>query len=97
MDAIDLIQELNSNRRFHHNKNIVNQPYNVMSGRITGFTHYMILSLICSTSNKLLNFQIWDLLLNGDFSGVPSYYTNVTGCTDYYNYMRCKVGPSLSC
>ncbi|KAI0226670.1 putative serine carboxypeptidase CPVL [Lamellibrachia satsuma] len=36
-------------------------------------------------------FRILDLLLSGHLSGVPSYYTNVTGCTYYYNYMRCKM------
>jgi len=32
-------------------------------------------------------FQEWDSLLNGDTGG-PSWFFNVTGAKDYYNYMR---------
>lgn len=32
-------------------------------------------------------FKVFDDLLNGDKSGQPSYFTNVTGLTNYYNYI----------
>ncbi|KAK8740372.1 hypothetical protein OTU49_002879 [Cherax quadricarinatus] len=32
-------------------------------------------------------FQVFDNLLNGDKTGYPSYFTNVTGLTNYYNYI----------
>lgn len=32
-------------------------------------------------------FKKWDAILNGDESGRPSFFTNVTGSTNYYNYM----------
>lgn len=35
--------------------------------------------------------QQWDLLLNGDLSGVPSYFTNVTGSTNYLNFQFTQV------
>lgn len=35
-------------------------------------------------------FKLWDELLNGDTTGHPSFFTNVTGSTDYYNYMRSR-------
>ncbi|XP_064648192.1 probable serine carboxypeptidase CPVL [Lineus longissimus] len=35
-------------------------------------------------------FKTFDNLLNGDLAPYPSFYTNVTGSTDYYNYMRTK-------
>jgi len=31
---------------------------------------------------------MWDCLLNGDTCKVPSFFHNVTGSTDYYNYIR---------
>ncbi|XP_077978148.1 putative serine carboxypeptidase CPVL [Glandiceps talaboti] len=33
-------------------------------------------------------FMIFDLLLNGDITKYPPFFYNVTGLTDYYNYMR---------
>lgn len=32
-------------------------------------------------------FAIFDSLLNGDKTGYPSYFTNVTGLTNYYNFL----------
>lgn len=32
-------------------------------------------------------FKVFDSLLNGDKTGYPSYFTNVTGLTYYYNYV----------
>jgi len=33
-------------------------------------------------------FQLFDLLLDSDLSGVPSFFTNCTGTVDYYNYLN---------
>ncbi|XP_062984822.1 probable serine carboxypeptidase CPVL [Elgaria multicarinata webbii] len=35
-------------------------------------------------------FEVFDLLLNGDQTGSPSYIQNITGCTNYYNFLQCK-------
>lgn len=35
--------------------------------------------------------QVFDSLLNGDLTPYPSYFQNVTGCTNYFNYMQCQV------
>ena len=35
--------------------------------------------------------QQWDSILNGDLSGQPSFFTNVTGSTNYYNFQMTKV------
>ncbi|XP_066539916.1 probable serine carboxypeptidase CPVL [Hoplias malabaricus] len=35
-------------------------------------------------------FEVFDSLLNGDLVPYPSYFQNVTGCTNYFNYMQCK-------
>uniref|UniRef100_A0A8C2H302 Probable serine carboxypeptidase CPVL n=1 Tax=Cyprinus carpio TaxID=7962 RepID=A0A8C2H302_CYPCA len=32
-------------------------------------------------------------LLNGDLTPYPSYFQNVTGCTNYFNYMQCQEPP----
>ncbi len=47
---------------------------------------------------KALNvfLQLWDKLLNGDFSASPSYFTNATGSHYYYNFMQFEV-PGLPC
>ncbi|KAK4329124.1 hypothetical protein Pmani_000504 [Petrolisthes manimaculis] len=45
---------------------------------------------IVSLINKqqwLQAFTLFDDLLNGDKSGHPSYFTNVTGLTNYYNFL----------
>eukprot|EP00062_Callorhinchus_milii_P015095 gi/632964986/ref/XP_007898667.1/ PREDICTED: probable serine carboxypeptidase CPVL [Callorhinchus milii] len=34
-------------------------------------------------------FEVFDNLLNGDLSKYPSFYQNVTGCTNYYNFLQC--------
>ncbi|XP_023588129.1 probable serine carboxypeptidase CPVL [Trichechus manatus latirostris] len=34
-------------------------------------------------------FEILDRLLDGDLTDEPSYYENVTGCTNYYNFLQC--------
>lgn len=36
-------------------------------------------------------FQVFDSLMNGDITSVPSFYQNATGCTNYYNYLMCQV------
>jgi len=33
-------------------------------------------------------FLVWDKLLNGDLSGQPSYFLNVTGLQDYFNVLQ---------
>uniref|UniRef100_A0A8C5CSD3 Carboxypeptidase vitellogenic like n=2 Tax=Gadus morhua TaxID=8049 RepID=A0A8C5CSD3_GADMO len=35
-------------------------------------------------------FKVFDSLLNGDLEPYPSYFQNVTGCTNYFNYMLCQ-------
>jgi len=37
------------------------------------------------------HFQVWDVLMNGDMSPYPSFYTNCTGSVDYFNYLRSSV------
>ncbi|GBG33814.1 Vitellogenic carboxypeptidase [Hondaea fermentalgiana] len=39
-------------------------------------------------------FTVWDAMINGDLLGAPSYFANVTGLTDYFNYMRMEEPPS---
>ncbi|XP_058302155.1 probable serine carboxypeptidase CPVL isoform X6 [Hylobates moloch] len=34
-------------------------------------------------------FEILDKLLDGDLTSDPSYFQNVTGCSNYYNFLRC--------
>uniref|UniRef100_A0A8C1W132 Probable serine carboxypeptidase CPVL n=1 Tax=Cyprinus carpio TaxID=7962 RepID=A0A8C1W132_CYPCA len=38
-------------------------------------------------------FEVFDSLLNGDLTSYPSYFQNVTGCTNYFNYMQCQEPP----
>lgn len=33
-------------------------------------------------------FLVWDEMINGDLYGYPPYITNVTGLTDYFNYLN---------
>ena len=40
-------------------------------------------------------FMHWDLILGGDTIGVPSYYTNCTGTTNYFNYLRTSSPPEF--
>ncbi|KAI4885755.1 hypothetical protein NFI96_011050 [Prochilodus magdalenae] len=35
-------------------------------------------------------FEVFDSLLNGDLVPYPSFFQNVTGCTNYFNYMQCQ-------
>uniref|UniRef100_A0ACB8FUC8 Uncharacterized protein n=1 Tax=Sphaerodactylus townsendi TaxID=933632 RepID=A0ACB8FUC8_9SAUR len=35
-------------------------------------------------------FEVFDVLLNGDETGSPSYTQNVTGCTNYFNFLQCQ-------
>ncbi|KAG9345146.1 hypothetical protein JZ751_009689 [Albula glossodonta] len=35
-------------------------------------------------------FEVFDSLLNGDVSPYPSFFQNVTGCTNYFNYLQCQ-------
>ena len=39
------------------------------------------------------SFREWDAVLNGDLSGYPSYFTNCSGSTNYFNYMRTTSPP----
>ncbi|MBN3272857.1 CPVL carboxypeptidase, partial [Polyodon spathula] len=36
-------------------------------------------------------FEVFDVLLNGDTIPYPSFYQNVTGCTNYFNLLQCQV------
>ncbi|XP_069770185.1 probable serine carboxypeptidase CPVL [Narcine bancroftii] len=38
-------------------------------------------------------FDVFDALLNGDIAKYPSFFKNVTGCTNYYNFLQCKEPP----
>jgi hypothetical protein len=33
-------------------------------------------------------YKLWDNMLNGDTTGYPAYFYNITGVTDYYNIMN---------
>lgn len=33
-----------------------------------------------------------DALLDGDLTGYPSFFYNVTGMSNYYNFLQAKVG-----
>uniref|UniRef100_A0A8D0B6T3 Probable serine carboxypeptidase CPVL n=2 Tax=Salvator merianae TaxID=96440 RepID=A0A8D0B6T3_SALMN len=35
-------------------------------------------------------FEVFDVLLNGDETGSPSYTQNVTGCSNYFNFLDCQ-------
>ncbi|KAG5856697.1 hypothetical protein ANANG_G00010650 [Anguilla anguilla] len=35
-------------------------------------------------------FELFDSLLNGDLSPYPSFFQNVTGCTNYFNFLQCQ-------
>ncbi|XP_069504347.1 probable serine carboxypeptidase CPVL [Ambystoma mexicanum] len=35
-------------------------------------------------------FEVFDALLNGDLSEYPSFFQNITGCTNYFNFLRCQ-------
>ncbi|KAG7469698.1 hypothetical protein MATL_G00131650 [Megalops atlanticus] len=35
-------------------------------------------------------FEVFDSLLNGDVSPYPSFFQNVTGCTNYFNFLQCQ-------
>ena len=37
------------------------------------------------------NIQVFDMLMNGDIYPYPTYFYNITGCTDYYNILNCNV------
>ncbi|XP_051872859.1 probable serine carboxypeptidase CPVL isoform X2 [Pristis pectinata] len=39
---------------------------------------------------------VFDTMLNGDMIGYPSFFENVTGCTNYYNYLQCTEPPDQS-
>ncbi|XP_077124946.1 putative serine carboxypeptidase CPVL isoform X4 [Ranitomeya variabilis] len=36
------------------------------------------------------SFDVFDALLNGDRASYPSFYQNVTGCTNYFNFLQCQ-------
>ncbi|CAG12003.1 unnamed protein product, partial [Tetraodon nigroviridis] len=36
-------------------------------------------------------FRVFDSLLNGDLDPYPSFFQNATGCTNYFNYLACRV------
>uniref|UniRef100_A0A6J0SQL2 Probable serine carboxypeptidase CPVL n=1 Tax=Pogona vitticeps TaxID=103695 RepID=A0A6J0SQL2_9SAUR len=35
-------------------------------------------------------FEVFDQMINGDQTGSLSYVQNVTGCTNYYNFLQCQ-------
>ncbi|XP_048882335.1 LOW QUALITY PROTEIN: probable serine carboxypeptidase CPVL [Brienomyrus brachyistius] len=35
-------------------------------------------------------FMVFDSLLTGDMTPYPSFFQNVTGCTNYFNYLQCE-------
>ncbi|XP_020848922.1 putative serine carboxypeptidase CPVL isoform X1 [Phascolarctos cinereus] len=35
-------------------------------------------------------FEIFDSLMNGDLTSYPSYFQNSTGCSYYFNFLRCQ-------
>ncbi|XP_049637842.1 probable serine carboxypeptidase CPVL [Suncus etruscus] len=35
-------------------------------------------------------FEVLDKLLGGDLTSAPSYFENVTGCSNYFNILQCK-------
>ncbi|XP_034776606.2 probable serine carboxypeptidase CPVL [Acipenser ruthenus] len=35
-------------------------------------------------------FEVFDVLLNGDTILYPSFYQNVTGCTNYFSFLQCQ-------
>ncbi|XP_072009809.1 probable serine carboxypeptidase CPVL isoform X4 [Engystomops pustulosus] len=35
-------------------------------------------------------FDVFDSLLNGDRTSYPSFYQNVTGCSNYFNFLQCQ-------
>ncbi|XP_078284634.1 putative serine carboxypeptidase CPVL isoform X2 [Rhinoraja longicauda] len=39
---------------------------------------------------------VFDRLLNGDTVEYPSYFENVTGCSNYYNFLQCTEPPDQS-
>ncbi|XP_027285454.1 probable serine carboxypeptidase CPVL isoform X2 [Cricetulus griseus] len=39
--------------------------------------------------NWIKAFEILDKLLDGDLTNDPSFFQNVTGCTNYYNFLEC--------
>ncbi|XP_027626733.1 probable serine carboxypeptidase CPVL [Tupaia chinensis] len=39
--------------------------------------------------NWLKAFEVLDNLLDGDLTSDPSYFQNVTGCVNYYNFLQC--------
>ncbi|XP_032903296.1 probable serine carboxypeptidase CPVL [Amblyraja radiata] len=41
-------------------------------------------------------FDVFDRLLNGDTIEYPSYFENVTGCSNYYNFLQCTEPPDQS-
>ncbi|CAH1790152.1 unnamed protein product [Owenia fusiformis] len=41
-------------------------------------------------------FNIFDILLNGDTIPYPSFFTNATGSTDYYNFLRTQSPPEFN-
>ncbi|RXN33407.1 putative serine carboxypeptidase CPVL [Labeo rohita] len=40
-------------------------------------------------------FEVFDRVLSGDLVPYPSYFQNVTGCTNYLNYVQCQEPPDL--
>ncbi|CAH7149667.1 Cpvl [Phodopus roborovskii] len=41
--------------------------------------------------NWIKAFEILDKLLDGDLTNDQSFFQNVTGCTNYYNFLECEV------
>lgn len=41
-----------------------------------------------------LAFEVFDQLMNGDFFPYPTYFTNITGLTDYFNFLSPNYPPN---
>lgn len=57
--------------------------------------HLKYIVQLCSQGKYEEAFKQWDLLMGGDTIGVSSYFTNCTGTTDYFNYLRTSSPPEF--
>lgn len=81
----------------HHVPRYPDVLYNV--GLISAIERKQIANYTTRATNHIIAnemseaFAVWDEMINGDLSGEPSYFANVTGLTDYFNYMRTEEPP----
>eukprot|EP00297_Palpitomonas_bilix_P008069 CAMPEP_0113880674 /NCGR_PEP_ID=MMETSP0780_2-20120614/7922_1 /TAXON_ID=652834 /ORGANISM="Palpitomonas bilix" /LENGTH=473 /DNA_ID=CAMNT_0000867387 /DNA_START=186 /DNA_END=1607 /DNA_ORIENTATION=+ /assembly_acc=CAM_ASM_000599 len=47
------------------------------------------------TGDYLKAFHLWDALVNGDQTGFPPYFTNITGSSNYFNILRSDSPPEF--